>query len=335
MDKKKSRSFLQYAFWTVVALALVGLCLRSIDWQQFGRALKLCRWTYVLLSMALGIVVFYLRGIRYRMLLTPFDPSTSRLSCFNAYNIGNAVNLAIPRAGEFARVGYVVRHSALDGEGKRLLSYDKALGALLTERLWDALVTVGMAAALLAVMWDGFGGYFLDSLESLESSHLLWGALAALALLGGGGLYLAWHFRNKGGLWGKIWAFLEGIVRGLGSFTKMKNSWLFLLYTALIWTLYWLMSTCIVWALQDIEAFSQLTPRSAFVLMIAGSISAVVPVPGGFGAYHGAVCGALLGIWGIPIGTGMIYATLNHESQVLSQAICGLASYIHEHFFRK
>ena len=31
----------------------------------------------------------------------------------------------------------------------------------------------------------------------------------------------------------------------------------------------------------------------------------------------------------------MIYATLNHESQVLSQAICGLASYIHEHFFRK
>ena len=69
--------------------------------------------------------------------------------------------------------------------------------------------------------------------------------------------------------------------------------------------------------------------------MIAGTVSSVVPVPGGFGAYHGVVCGALLSIWGIPIGTGMIFATLSHESQVITQALCGLASYIHENFFRK
>jgi hypothetical protein len=95
------------------------------------------------------------------------------------------------------------------------------------------------------------------------------------------------------------------------------------------------MSACIVWALQDIEAFSHLTLADAFFLMIAGSISSVVPVPGGFGAYHGLVCGAMLSIWNLPVGTGMIFATLNHESQVLTQALCGLASYIHENFFRK
>ena len=73
----------------------------------------------------------------------------------------------------------------------------------------------------------------------------------------------------------------------------------------------------------------------AFFLMIAGSISSVVPVPGGFGAYHGVVAGALLSIWNIPMGTGMIFATLSHESQAITQALCGLASYIHESFFRK
>lgn len=31
----------------------------------------------------------------------------------------------------------------------------------------------------------------------------------------------------------------------------------------------------------------------------------------------------------------MAYAVLNHESQVLTQALCGLGSYIHESFFRK
>lgn len=334
MDKK-TKNILQSLFWAAVAVVLVYFCLRSIDWPQFLEALKLCRWEYVLLSMALGTLVFYIRGNRWRMLLLPFDPSTSRVTTFNAYNICMAVNLALPRAGEVARLGYVVKHSAQDAEGKRFLSFDKALGTLLIERVWDAIVTLGMAAVLLAVMWESFGNYLLESMEGLGGAAILWWLLAGLLVLVALFLYLAWHFREKGGVWGKIWGFVAGIGSGLGSFLKMKKVWLFFFYTAVVWVIYWLMSACIVWALQDIEAFSHLTLTDAFFLMIVGSISSVVPVPGGFGAYHGVVCGAMLSIWGIPMGTGMIFATLNHESQVLTQALCGLGSYIHENFIRK
>lgn len=334
MDKK-TKNTLQYIFWGAVAVVLVYFCLRSIDWAQFVQALGQCRWSYILLSMLLGVFVFYLRGNRWRMLLLPFDPSTSSVTTFNAYNICMAVNLALPRAGEVVRLGYVVKHSAVDGEGKRLLSFDKALGTLLIERVWDALVTLGMAAVLLAVMWESFGGYLMESLAGIGGSSTLWWILSGVLVLVGLLLYLAYRLRERGGVWGKVWGFLAGIGSGLGSFLKMKDVWLFFVYTIAIWTVYWLMSACIVWALQDIEAFSALTMTDAFFLMIAGSISSVVPVPGGFGAYHGVVCGALLSIWGIPVGTGMIFATLNHESQVLTQALCGLGSYIHENFFRK
>ncbi len=334
MDKK-TKNILQYVFWVAVAAVLVYFCLRSIDWEQFAQALKQCRWEYVLLSMVLGTLVFYVRGNRWRMLLLPFDPSTSRISTFNAYNICMAVNLALPRAGEVVRLGYVVKHSAQDQDGKRLLTFDKALGTLLIERAWDALVTLSMAAVLLAVMWESFGGYLMESLSGIGGSTTLWwilgGAIVLAALL----VYLAYVFRERGGVFGKIWGFLSGIGNGLSSFMHMKRAWLFFAYTALVWIIYWLMSACIVWALQDIPAFSALTMTDAFFLMIAGSISSVVPVPGGFGAYHGVVAGALLSIWNIPIGTGMIFATLNHESQVLTQALCGLASYIHESFIRK
>ena len=334
MDKKV-KNILRYLFWAAVAVVLIWLCLRAVDWTQFGAALRTCRWGYVLLSMALGVLVFYIRGCRWRMLLTPFDPSTSRLTCFNAYNICMAVNLALPRAGEVARLGYVVRHSALDAEGRRLLSFDKALGTLLTERVWDALVTLGMAAVLLVVKWEQFGTYLVDSMAGLGGVTTLWWLLALALLLGGGLLVLAWALRARGGFWGRIWGFLEGIFRGLVSFRQMKKAWLFFVYTALIWVIYWLMSACIVWALQDLEAFAGLTLTDAFFLMIAGSIASVVPVPGGFGAYHGIVAGALTGIWNIPVGTGMIFATLNHESQVLTQALSGLASYLHESFLRR
>jgi hypothetical protein len=334
MDKK-AKNILQYLFWIAVAVVLVYFCLRSIDWEQFSQALRLCRWEYVLLSMVLGTLVFYIRGNRWRMLLLPFDPSTSRITTFNSYNICMAVNLALPRAGEVVKLGYVVKHSALDEEGKRLLSFDKALGTLLIERVWDALVTLGMAAVLLAVKWDSFGGYLMESLSGLGGAGSLWWILGGALLLIGLLLFLAWYFREKGGVAGKVWGFLSGIGKGLSSFLHMKNVWMFFVYTVLVWLIYWLMSACIVWALQDIEAFSSLTLTDAFFLMVAGSISSVVPVPGGFGAYHGVVAGALLSIWNIPIGTGMIFATLNHESQVITQAVCGLCSYLHESFIRK
>ena len=334
MDKK-TKNILQSVFWIAVAIVLVYLCLRSIDWEQFMLAMEQCRWEYVILSMLLGTLVFYLRGNRWRMLLLPFDPSTSRITTFNAYNICMAVNLAIPRAGEVARLGYVVNRSAVGPDGKRLVSFDKALGTLLIERVWDSLVTVGMAAVLVALMWETFGAYLMESLSSLGSSNALWWILGGVLAFIGAFLWFSYSFREKGGLFGKVWGFIAGIGSGLSSFMKMKRVWLFFLYTALIWVVYWLMSACIVWALQDIEAFSHLTMTDAFFLMIAGSISSVVPVPGGFGAYHGVVCGALLSIWNIPIGTGMIFATLNHESQVLTQAICGLVSYMHETFIRR
>jgi len=334
MDKK-TKNILGYAFWTVVAGILIWFCLRAVDWTQFGAAMQECRWSFVVLSMLLGAVVFYIRGLRWKMLLEPFDPSTSAITTFNAYNICMAVNLVLPRAGEVVKLGYVVKHSAVGADGKRLLSFDKALGTLLVERVWDALVTLSMAAVLLVVKWADFGPYLQELLSGIGIGRGLWWALGGLALGVSAFLFLAWKFRLKGGVWGKVWGFLAGIGHGLLSFRQMKRAWLFFLYTGLIWFIYWIMSASIVWALQDVPEFAGLDMADSFFLMIAGSISSVVPVPGGFGAYHGVVAGSLHSIWKMPVSTGMVYATLNHESQVLTQAICGLASYIHESFFRR
>lgn len=334
MDKKV-KNILSYAFWGAVAVVLVYFCLKSVDWGQFWQALETCRWEYIILSMFLGALVFYIRGCRWRMLLLPIDPSTSRLTCFNSYNICMAVNLALPRAGEVVKLGYVVKHSSKDAEGKRLLTFDKALGTLLTERVWDAVTAIGLAAVVLFAGWETFGKAFSGNYSLSAVGSGVWWALGGVIVLLAGFLALSWALRNKGGVWGKAWGFIRGIWDGLGTFLHMKNAWLFILHTIVIWVFYWLMTACVVWALRDVEAFRSLTMADAFFIAVIGSISSVVPVPGGFGAYHGVVAGALLSIWNIPIGTGMIFATLAHESQAITQGLCGLASYLHENFFRK
>ena len=330
--QKKTKNILSYLFWASVAVVLVYFCFRRIDWAQFILALEQCRWGWVLLSIALGILSLFIRGLRWRMLLLPLDPGTSVLTCFNAYNIGSAANLVLPRVGEVVRLAYAVKNSSRDAEGKRLLSADKALGSIVTERVWDMLFVGLITAVVLVLKWEDFGAFFSDNFS--WGGRMLGWLLAGLLLLAAGAVALCWQLRKKGGIWSRVWAFIEGIGEGLGSFRHMKNGWLFLLYTLLIWTLYWFMSAAILWALKDMPVFASLTLVDALFISLVGSLSSMVPVPGGFGIYHGMVSGALQVLWGISKDASLAYAVLNHESQVLTQAVCGLASYIHESFFR-
>lgn len=321
------KSVLKYLFWAVVAAVLVYFCLRSIDWALFEEALGQCRWGWVLLSMALGVLSQVFRALRWQMLLRPLDPQVSLISVFNAYNICMVVNLAVPRAGELARMGYVARDSSAGA--------DKTLGTIVVERVWDLLFLLLVTAVVMLFKWQDFGRFLTEAFAAGTPGKSI------LILVGGFTLFLlalvllSWWLRGRARFWAKVWGFVEGIGHGLVSFRQMKKGWLFLLYTFAIWGIYWLMSAAILWALKDIPVFASLGMIDALFLSLVGSLSSMVPVPGGFGAYHGMVAGALTILWAMPMETAMVYAILNHESQVLTQAIYGLASYIHESFFRK
>ena len=211
MDKKLT-NILQYVLWTAVAAALLYFSFRGVDWKDFGAALRGCRWGYVVLSMVLGAVVFYVRALRWRMQLLPLDASTSRLTCWNAYNICMLTNIVLPRVGEVARCGVVTRHSARDGEGKRLVTIDKALGTVVVDRLWDGVSLMVVLLLLLSLMWDRFGSFFTDTLFPGLSgkAHLLW-ILVLGALLAGGFIFLCWRLRNREGIWGRVWGWIQGL----------------------------------------------------------------------------------------------------------------------------
>ena len=348
MDKK-SINVLRYGLWIAVAALLVYFSFRNVNWKDFGTALRECRWGFVILSMLLGAAAFWLRALRWRMQLLPLDASTARVTTWNACNICTITNYVLPRVGEVLRCGYVVRNSARDGEGKRLVTFDKVLGTVVADRMWDGLSLVAVFLVTMVALSGRFGAFFSETLFPglADKAHLLW-ILVAGALFVVGFVYLCWRLRVRAGFWGRIWGWIRGIWDGLVSCLHMRNGWLFILYTALIWGLYWLMSACILWALQGIDP-SSVSPElaaslakveglgmaDALLLMVAGALSSLIPVPGGFGAFHGAVALTLSSVYGIPFEAGLIFATLSHESQVITGIVCGAGSYIHETFFRR
>ena len=346
---KKLKNILKYVLWTGVAVALLYFSFRGVNWKDFGAALRECHWGFVILSMLLGITAYWLRALRWRMQILPLDASTARVTTWNAINICTITNYVLPRVGEIARCGYVVKHSGRDSEGKRLVTFDKALGTVVADRVWDVVSIFAVFLVLVVVLWSRFGAFFKETLfPGLADKGHLWWILVLAVFIALAFVYLFWRLRDREGFWGRVWGWIRGIWDGLVSCLHMRNGWLFVLYTVLIWILYWLMSACILWALQGIDPASVspeladalgkvegLGMADALLLMFAGAVSSLIPVPGGFGAFHGAVALALSSVYGIPFEAGLIFATLSHESQVIAGIVCGAGSYIHETFFRR
>lgn len=324
MNKKISK-FLKYILSACVAVLLLYFSFREVEWKDFMDGLRSCRWEFILLSMAAGIAAFWFRGLRWRQLLLPIDPSTRRITTFNAVNIGYIANFVFPRIGEFVRCGVVTRRSA---ENKA--SYDKVLGTVVLERGWDMLTMLLLLVVLLGARWEKFGGFFMEQMWEPVSARLdfsIWWIVALLAVAGLGCFWFIWRFRASGGFCSKIWGLFEGLLQGFSSCLRMEGKWRFFASTALIWGMYWLMAAATMWAIPVLDGLNMI---DALFLSLAGSLGWLVPVPGGFGAFHFVVSLALQAIYGIPFETGIIFATLSHESQAITMALFGGGSYAYE-----
>ena len=112
----------------------------------------------------------------------------------------------------------------------------------------------------------------------------------------------------------------------------MKNKWGFFAYTLIIWIGYWL---CSLWTMRALPAFDALDGWDALFLMVVGSLGWIVPVQGGFGAYHFIVAMTLMPVYGMDKQTGLLFATVSHESQIVQMLLCGLISLVSWAVYRR
>lgn len=336
---------LKYVLSVLVAGILLYFSFRGLKWSDFIEAVRSCRPGWLLVAMLAGVASFFFRALRWRRIVLPVDGSVKVHDTFNAVNISYLVNLALPRVGEFVRCGYLARHC-------RAAGYDRLLGTVVLERLWDILMMFIFVLVLALTMWDRFGTFFVEKMLNPFSARLnlgLGGIALILVIVFGLLLWALYSFREKWKPAAAVWGFMKGLVQGVLSCFRMEKWWLFLLYTLIIWVLYWLMSLSVLYSVQGMDVagtsalagsaddlagavagLASLGGTDALFLMLVGSLSSLVPVPGGFGAFHYIVALALSSVYGIPFGVGIIFATLSHESQTLTMILCGTASYIAE-----
>ena len=315
----KTFKILKYAFWALLSVVLLWFSFRSVDWTEFWRVLLGSRWGYVALAMAAGVLSFIFRALRWRLLLLPVEPKTKRIDCYDGFTIGKLCDFAIPHVGEFIRCGYVQTSR---------MTFDKALGTVVLERAWDIIMLLLMIVVLLVFKGGEFGGFFKEKMLEPAATQLnvsLWWVLAAIIVLIVAIVWAVIALRKRVRFFDRLADFFHGLGQGFSSFREMKGKGWFLLLTALLWLMFLLMSWFIIKALPSDLGLGLV---DALFIMLVGSAAGIVPVPGGFGAFHYLVAMALQTVYSIPFETGIVFATLSHESQAVTTILCGLVSYV-------
>ena len=190
IDKK---ALLKYILSALVAGILLYFSFRGVKWADFLEAVRGCRPGWLLAAMSAGVLAFLVRALRWGQIVRPTDDSVKLRDTFNAVNISYLVNLALPRAGELARCGFLARHC-------RRAGYDKLLGTVVLERLWDVLMMFILVLVLAWAMWDRFGSFFVEKMLNPFSARLnfgLGGIVLILAILCGLMLWGLFALRNR------------------------------------------------------------------------------------------------------------------------------------------
>jgi hypothetical protein len=255
-------------------------------------------------------------------------PPITHRETYDAYAICYLSNIAFPRSGEVVRCG-------LMGETRKT-TFQGSLGTVVIERTWDILCMFLAGVPLL--FFGRFRDFIIEKMFRPAAGSMqiggFWIGLIVIAAIVGL-VFLVRAFREQIGRSKAGAAFLkffQGLGEGITAAFRMKNKWGFFAYTLIIWIGYWL---CSLWTLRALPAADALDGWDALFLMVVGSLGWIVPVQGGFGAYHFIVAMTLMPVYGFDKPTGLLFATLSHESQIVQMLLCGLISLVSWTLYRR
>ena len=312
-------SVLKYVILLLLAGTLLWFSFREVEWNSFVNGFRSADFRWIGLSMIISVLAFWIRALRWRLIMLPLGRRVTRMDSWHGINIGYITNFALPRAGELARCGVITKRTGLP--------FETVAGTVVLERSIDMLSLLLVSAGVMIFFWDSFGGFIdkqiISSLEEKFSAELLLIGLVivfAFILF----LYIVWKYRKSHPVFAKIISIVKGVLQGLVSGFKMQQKWWFIIYTMLLWICYWLMSYTTI--LSFTGSGIELGPQDALFLMMVGSFGWVIPVQGGIGAYHLIISLALYTVYGISQTTGVIFATISHGSQAVTMLIFGAIS---------
>ncbi|SEU01416.1 lysylphosphatidylglycerol synthase transmembrane domain-containing protein [Hymenobacter actinosclerus] len=315
---------IKYALLLSVSGLLMWYALQGQDLSRIGQYVRGANYWWLLLTLALSALGYFSRAYRWKMQIDPTGHRPSYWDVYHAMMVGYLANLVLPRMGEVIRCSVLRRTSGVPVQ--------VALGTVVTERVIDVLVLLGLLGTTLLLDFNTFWSFVTDkvlagrydALARNRTPLLVAVGIALLLLLGLG--YAV--FRNlerlrQNALFSKAVSFVKGVLAGAFSILKLENKGLFLFHTFFTWAIYYLMDYLAFFAFPETY---DLGMRAGLAVLTFGALGMAAPVAGGIGPFHVMVQSVLLA-YGISKEAGIAYALVVHGSQTLLVVLMGGISF--------
>ena len=276
---------------------------------------------YFLASMFVGTAGYFVRALRWKVLLHPLKPDTALRSRFAGVSIGFAVNNIFPaRLGEIARAFALTRVEPITVSG--------SLGSLVVERFLDTIVLVTLFLVPMALpSFPGADGLLSGALGGILSVTLgllaiFLAGLVALLIFPEPIVRLAERFfvRLPGGWGPRMVVALESFLRALKVLRHPV-----LLTKAVVWSyVFWLWHGLSFWLGFKAFGIDLGFAAAVFTEAVVGFAVAIPAAPGFFGTFQLGVDLALSGVYGVAEPSALAFAFGYHLGGFFPITIIGL-----------
>lgn len=318
--KSKLRNILQTLFFTALGFAFIWWFwtkLETGEKTQIWDSLKQTNYLWFILAIAISLLSHYVRALRWRLMSETFSCKVSRTNSFLAVMSGYLTNLAVPRLGE------VVRCTMLKQSDN--IPIEKSLGTIVTERIIDMILFALLLLTTIVIQKDLLFNYieknFNLNIDNLFQLFII-GVVVLVIVVA---LFLAFKRKiqyNK--TYNKTKDLIKGFLEGIKSIFKLKNPWLFIFYSILIWAL-WIFGTFICF--QCLNQTDILNPIQALVTTVLGAFGPMI-TPGGIGLQP-AIFAQVLETYTIAKPIGYVCGWLNWLSSQVGTIVVGLIAFIY------
>lgn len=291
---------------TVVALWYV---LRDVDFGEVIAQVATGNLWLLAASVFVATFGFFIRALRWKVLLAPVDPDTRLRSRFAGVSIGFMVNNVLPaRLGEVARAYAFSRMEAVTAPA--------AFGSLVVERFMDGVVL--LLFLVIPVFTPGF-----PEAEALSRGvglamfnlaiGLVLGILAVLVVMAALPRQFVWIAERVTSLMpevmaGKIMSALTGILDAIAIMRDPK-----LLILGFAWTLaFWTWHGLSFWLGMLAFGIDTGFVSAIFTEAVVGFAVAVPSAPGFVGTFHAGASFALTTVYGVSDPQALAFAFAYH-----------------------
>ena len=324
--KKTSNDILKILFSLILGGAILYWMYRGFDFAQLGDVmLHQMDWTWMLLSLPFGILAQAFRGWRWKLALDPLGERPRNSTSVNSVFLSYALGLLIPRIGEFTRCGVLKRY---DG-----VSFAKALGTVLTERVIDTLFIGLLILATFLYQFPIFHTFFNQTGTRLDTMLCQFSTTGYIvtAICGVVAIISTLALLRQYTIYNKVKNTISDMWTGITSLRMMDRRVLFIVYTLAIWGCYFLhyYLTFICF-----DATSHLGISCALVTFVVGSVAVIVPTANGAGPWHFAVKTMLI-LYGVTDTDALYFVLIVHSVQTLLVVLIGVYAWIALMFTRR